>query len=259
MFGSAHCSIVGMVHTLPLPGSPNWAGDMEQICARAISDAEALVQGGCDALIIENMADVPYLNGAVYPETLVAFTRVVEAIRHISIPKGLQILAGANEQAMALATVCGLDFIRVEGFAYGHVADEGWMDACAGPLLRQRKALDSSVQIWADVQKKHAAHTLTSDLTLAELTHGAVFCGADVCIVTGRATGEETNIAHVQEAKKAGRPVAVGSGVTPDNVSALAHAADALIVGSWFKEDGAWQNPVDLHRVQSLVREARTI
>ena len=122
--------------------------------------------GGCDALVIENMADVPYLNGAVYPETLVAFTRVVEAIRHISIPKGLQILAGANEQAMALATVCGLDFIRVEGFAYGHVADEGWMDACAGPLLRQRKVLDSSIQIYDDVQKKHAAHTLTSDLTL---------------------------------------------------------------------------------------------
>ena len=254
MFGTAHCSIVGMVHTLPLPGSPNWAGDMERVCARAVADAEALVRGGCDAILIENMADLPYLNGAVYPETLVALTRVVESLRHISVPKGLQILAGANAQAMALATVCALDFIRVEGFAYGHLADEGWMNACAGPLLRQRKALESTVQIWADVQKKHAAHALTSDLTLAELTHGAVFCGADVCIVTGRATGDATDRTHVHQAKAAGKPVAVGSGVTPSTVRSLADAADALIIGSWFKVDGAWQNPVDEDRVRALIR-----
>ena len=29
-----------------------------------------------------------------------------------------------------------LQFIRAEGFVFGHVADEGWVEACAGPLLR---------------------------------------------------------------------------------------------------------------------------
>ena len=258
MFDTSDCSIVGMVHTLPLPGSPKWAGNIHAVIARAVSDAEALVQGGCTSILIENMGDLPYLNGSVYPETLVALTRVVDALQHISVPKGLQILAGANTQALALATIGDLDFIRVEGFAYGHVADEGWMDACAGPLLRQRATLSSVVQIWADVQKKHAAHALTSDLTLGELAHGAVFCGADVCIITGRKTGDETSASHVRAAKDAGRPVAVGSGVTPENAGELAQIADALIVGSWFKVDGDWRNPVDKARVQTLIRATKS-
>ena len=28
--------------------------------------------------------------------------------------------------------------MRAEGFLFSHVADEGWMDGCAGPLLRYR-------------------------------------------------------------------------------------------------------------------------
>lgn len=247
-----------MVHTLPLPGSPQWAGDIHTVITRAVSDAEKLVRGGCDAILIENMGDLPYLNGSVHAETLVALTRVVDALEHLSVPKGLQILAGANTQAMALATVCELDFIRVEGFAYGHLADEGWMDACAGPLLRQRATLDSSVNIWADIQKKHAAHALTADLSLGELARGSVFCGADVCIVTGRATGEETSVTQVREAKEAGRPVAVGSGVTPSNAGVLAKHADALIVGSWLKTDGDWRNPVNEDRVQALMQTINT-
>ena len=32
--------------------------------------------------------------------------------------------------------VAGLDMIRAECFVFSHVADEGWMDGCAGDLLR---------------------------------------------------------------------------------------------------------------------------
>ena len=47
-----------------------------------------------------------------------------------------QILASNNKQAIAVALASGLQFVRVEGFVYGHVADEGYTDACAGELLR---------------------------------------------------------------------------------------------------------------------------
>ncbi len=40
-------------------------------------------------------------------------------------------------------------------------------------------------------------------------------------------------------------PVAVGSGVTPDNVGDIFTVADAVIVASWLKHDGVWWNPVD--------------
>lgn len=52
--------------------------------------------------------------------------------------------------------VKGLDFIRAEGFVFSHVADEGFLDACAGDLLRYRKQIGADhVQIFTDIKKKH--------------------------------------------------------------------------------------------------------
>jgi len=226
---------------------------MGPILSRARSDARALAEGGCDALIVENMGDLPYLNGAVYPETVAAMTLVCHEVIQAGLPMGVQILAAANEQALAVATATGASFIRVEGFAYGHLADEGWMNACAGPLLRKRAQLGAhNIKIWADVQKKHAAHAATGDLGLRELVEGHVFAGADALIITGRATGQPTSLEDLKTASHIGRPVVVGSGVTPENAEALAKFADALIVGSWLKEEGNWQNPVDRGRVETL-------
>lgn len=249
------CALVGMVHALPLPGSPGWGGSMQAVLERAERDAEALVEGGCDAVIVENMGDVPYVKGAVAPETVAAMTLVVARVveRAGDRPVGVQILAGANRQALAVASVTGARFVRAEGFAYAHVADEGWIDACAGPLLRARRAMGAEdVAIWADVQKKHSAHAVTHDLALSELAHGAAFCGADALIVTGSATGAPTSPDDVRAARSAGLPVAVGSGVDPDQAPALAREAQALIVGSWLKRDGQWRNAVDVARVRKL-------
>jgi membrane complex biogenesis BtpA family protein len=251
--GVEGCALVGMVHLLPLPGSPGWGGDVGALRRRARADAEALLSGGCDAVIVENMGDLPYLKEAVGPDTLAAMTLCVADVVALGAPVGVQVLAGANAQALAMAGVTGAAFIRAEAFAYGHLADEGWIEACAGPLLRQR-ATDGlpHVRIWADVQKKHAAHAVSADLTLEALARGHRFCGADVLVVTGGETGAHTSPADVAEAALSGLPVAVGSGVTPDDAAALAPVARALVVGSWLKRDGDWRNEVDRARVRAL-------
>ncbi|HSM44230.1 MAG TPA: BtpA/SgcQ family protein, partial [Acidimicrobiia bacterium] len=38
--------IVGMVHLLPLPGSPRFGGSMDEVVATASEDARALVDAG---------------------------------------------------------------------------------------------------------------------------------------------------------------------------------------------------------------------
>ena len=248
----AQCKLVGMVHLLPLPGSPGWAGSISAILDAARRDAEALVRGGCDALIVENMGDLPYLNGEIYPETVAAMTRATALVTDLGLPTGVQALAGANREALGIALAAGASFIRAEAFAYGHVADEGWMDAGAGELLRHRANLRAPVQVWADIQKKHAAHALTSDLTLEELCHGAEFCGAEAVIITGSRTGQEPDLDHVERARSAGLPVLIGSGVTAANISSYSGVADAVIVGSALKVDGNWRNPVDQARVESV-------
>lgn len=246
-------TFVGMVHLLPLPGSPRWAGNLQAVLDAAARDAATLAEGGCDALIVENMGDVPYLRAQVEPETVALMARATaRVIAESGLPVGVQVLAGANRQALGVAVAAGAQFVRAEAFAYGHVADEGWIDACAGPLLRARAALGSDVSIWADVQKKHAAHAITGDLDLGDLARGTAFCGADTLVVTGAETGESTSLHDVLSAQSARLPVAVGSGVTPKNAASLASAADALIVGSWLKTDGDWRNRVELDRVRAL-------
>ncbi len=252
LFADDRCALVGMVHLNPLPGSPGWAGSMEAVLDAAMRDAEALMLGGCDAILVENMGDVPYLKGRVAPETVAAATLAVASVVDLGLPVGVQLLAGANREALGVAAAAGAHFIRVEGFAYAHVADEGWIDACAGELLRARSALGAQVAVWADVQKKHAAHAVTGDLSLGALACGAAFCGADALIVTGSSTGQPTDPGAVADAKAAGLPVAVGSGVSDLDAGELSRVADALIVGSFLKVDGHWRSPVDVERVRAL-------
>ena len=246
------CAFVGMVHLKPLPGSPAWQGSMRSVLEAAVHDAQALVDGGCDAILVENMGDVPYLRGRVDPETVAAMSLAVGRLSQFDRPVGIQLLAGANREALGVAVATEAAFIRVEAFAYAHVADEGWLQASAGELLRTRKALGHPVDIWADVQKKHSAHAVTGDLTLRELAEGSAFCGADALVITGAATGHSTDLDDVRAAASAGLPVVIGSGVTSSNVNQYAEAARAVIVGSDLKFDGDWRQAVDVRRVQAV-------
>ena len=65
--------------------------------------------------------------------------------------------SGSNKEALAVAHASGADFIRAEGYVFSHVADEGWMDSCAGELLRYRKMIDAErVMVFTDIKKKHS-------------------------------------------------------------------------------------------------------
>jgi membrane complex biogenesis BtpA family protein len=251
------CALIGMVHLGALPGSHGWRTPVRALRDAALRDAEALLQGGCDAVLVENMNDAPYLRGRVRPETVAAFAVCAEAVAGLGAPMGVQVLAGAYAETLGVAVATGAAFLRVEAFAWAHVADEGWMDACAGELLRARRSLGAEVGIAADVQKKHAAHAVTADLSLTELAEGTAFCGADVLVITGQSTGRPTAAADVAQARAAGLPVWVGSGVGLSDARSLAKLADALIVGSSLKVDGDWHNPVDRDRVRALVRVLR--
>lgn len=50
----------------------------------------------------------------------------------------------------------GLQFVRAEGFVFGHVADEGFMESCAGELLRYRRIINAEdILVFTDIKKKH--------------------------------------------------------------------------------------------------------
>jgi membrane complex biogenesis BtpA family protein len=204
------------------------------------------------------MHDTPYLRGSVGPEIVAAMAVIGHAVKTESrLPTGIQILAGANIEAMAVAHAAGLDFIRAEGFAFAHVADEGLIQSSAAALLRYRKMIGAErIQVWADVKKKHSSHAITADISLGATAEAVEFMRGDAVIVTGSVTGEAPHIADVQEAKAHCRaPVLLGSGVDADNIADFYRAADGFIIGSYFKVDGHWANPVEAERVRRLMTQ----
>jgi membrane complex biogenesis BtpA family protein len=250
--------LIGMLHLGALPGTPGHSEPLASIVERAALEARLLAEVGFDALLVENMGDRPYLLRRVGPEIVASMTAATLAVRAAApdLPLGVQVLAGDNAAALAVAQAAGADFIRAEGFAFAAVADEGFLaEASAGPLLRFRRVLGAErVAILCDIQKKHSSHAITADLSLADHARAAEFCGADGLIVTGRATGEPTSPEHLRQAAEAvDLPVFVGSGVTPLRVPQFLPQAAGFIVGSYLKRDGRWDQPLDRARCEELV------
>src|SRR5436853_7497368 len=117
--------LVGVIHVGALPGTPRSRASVEELTESAANEAAVYRDGGVDGLMVENMHDVPYLRGSVGPEVVAAMAVVARAVKTESgLPVGVQILAGANTEAVSVAHAAGLDYIRAEGFAFAHVADE---------------------------------------------------------------------------------------------------------------------------------------
>ena len=128
--------VIAMIHVGALPGTPAARSDLTELEANAVREAKLYRAAGVHGLMLENMHDTPYLRGEVGPEIVAAMTLIGRAIKDASrLPCGVQVLAGANLEAMAVAHTAGLDFIRAEGFAFAHVADEGLIQSSAAKLV----------------------------------------------------------------------------------------------------------------------------
>ena len=244
-----------MLHLGALPGTPSASHSVEMLIQQTLTEARIYRDAGFTALAIENMHDRPYLKGGVGPEITAAMTAVAREVkRDTGLVLGIQVLAAANREALAVAHASGADFVRVEGFAYAHVADEGVIESCAGDLLRYRRTIGAErVLVFADIKKKHSAHAITADVSIVETAKAAEFFLADGVIVTGAATGEPASPDEVRDVVGAvPLPVLVGSGITPGNLARFA-SAHGFIVGSSVKQGGVWCNPLDRDAVRALV------
>lgn len=261
-----------MIHALALPGTPAYKSSngqrsdsgIQNIIDRAKQEAETFAKfEGIDGLIVENMHDAPYIQSKIFgPEITATMTAISSAVRSIfpeEKPVGIQILAGGNCEALAVAKASQLQFIRAENFVFSHVADEGIMpDASAGPLLRYRKQIDAEhIAILCDIKKKHSAHSITQDVDICEMAKAAEFFQSDGIILTGMSTGQEANPLELENLRNAldgsALPICIGSGITSFNVDAFKNA-DAFIVGTFFKKDGKWKNELDENRIIKMLK-----
>jgi membrane complex biogenesis BtpA family protein len=248
--------LIGMVHVLPLPGSPRWDGSIERLVTAAVEDARALVEGGMDALLVENYGDAPFTPGRVEPSTIASLAVVAREIRRAlpQAPLGINVLKNDARAALAIACAVGARFIRVNVHAGAVLADQGLVHSDAYGTLRDRRLLGVDIALFADVGGKHAVPLVPVDLEqhARDLTQRGL---ADGLIVSGQATGAVTPIEDLKRVRSAvpDVPLLVGSGVTPASAAELLSVADALIVGTSLKRDGDVTAPVDPDRVRRLV------
>lgn len=255
--------VVGMVHLWPLPGAPGYTGHgMQQIIDHALRDADALVQGGVDGLVVENMWDLPYYVGNdVKPEAMTAqAVAAAEVVKNFPLPVGINVIHNGGVVCLSIAVAAGARFIRVCILTGARLWDTGEFDhGCAADLLRKRKELHAEhIHIFADVDKKHSV--AFPGLDLATHIEWTEFYGADAVIVSGKMTGSAPDIEKVREAKRlAKRPLLIGSGTTAENVTAFLRHADGILVGTSLKKDGVMENPVDVNRVRQLLDKVRPL
>lgn len=248
--------VIGVIHVGALPGTPANNKTISELVESATQEANIYKECGIDGIIIENMHDIPYLKGNVGAEIVASMSIIGHRVKEESgLPVGIQILAGANIEAMAVAHAARLDFIRAEGYAFAHVADEGLIESSAAKLLRYRKLIGAEhIHVWADVKKKHSAHAITSDISLGETAETVEFMRGDTVIITGNVTGKAPTLSDVEEAKAHCKlPVVLGSGVNADNIADFYQTADGFIIGTHFKANANWQNMVDKNRVENFM------
>lgn len=211
------------------------------------------------------MHDIPYVKSDKFgPETVAGMTAVATEVQKIlnhKVPVGIQVLACGGREAIAVAKAANCNFIRNEGFVFSHIGDEGFIDSNAGELLRYRKFIDAEeILVFSDIKKKHSSHAITSDVTLLETAHAAEFFKADGVILTGKATGDSTDVDDLKQINgKLKIPVLIGSGVTLENLEDYVGLADAFIIGSHFKHNGHWMGELCGERIRAFMNKFESL
>lgn len=248
--------VVGMVHLLPLPGSPRYGGSLDAVLARALDDASRLVEGGVDGLMLENFGDIPFFKADLPPVTLASLAAIAVRVRErVPVPFGINALRNDGVGAMSVACASGASFVRVNVLCGARVTDQGIIEGRAAEIMRLRVGLRVDVKVLADVDVKHSAPLgeRPIEVEVSDTLHRGL---ADALIVSGAGTGKPTELEKLATVKATAgaTPVFVGSGVTAGNADELARHADGLIVGTSVKVDGVTTNPVDPRRVRKLLR-----
>jgi membrane complex biogenesis BtpA family protein len=246
-----------MIAVLPLPGSPLYNGDNQNVIDQALADLAVYQEAGVDSIILENDHDLPYIQPPLDKNGIALMTRIArEARKRFTGPIGIQMLEAANITSLEIAAEAELDYIRVEAFVFAHVGGSGVINGSAGKIMRRRKELEAEhIKVFADVKKKHGSHSLTIDLDIKDEIMQAEFFLADGVIVTSQFTGIQPDQNDLLKAKSATKlPVIIGSGMTAENIEEYLPLADGFIVGSYFRKDGTFLETLEPARLQKFMR-----
>ena len=131
--------VVGMVQLDALPGGSRYRDTtIDDVLGSALMEAGILADNGVDALMVQNLGDIP-VNSQATSVQVAWMTRVTSEIRRrCGIPVGLNLLENDAEAMMAVASASGADFVRIKIYVGAMVTPFGVETAQAFAAIRAR-------------------------------------------------------------------------------------------------------------------------
>lgn len=253
--------IIGLLHLQALPGDPfyNYTTGLQGVIERAKADLEALQQGGVDAILITNEFSLPY-EKKVSGVTLAAMGTVIGSLLpHIGLPFGAEAIYD-GDASIELCAGCGAAFTRCM-FTGAWAGDLGLIDRDISRTLRLKAALRlDNLRMFYFVTSEGEVYL--NDRSTTEITQSMLFnCHPDALVVGGDAPGQSPGPARIAEVQKVanGTPVVCGTGCKLNNVADILQVANGAYVGTTFKKDGLFENPVDVTRVKEFMQRVNAV
>lgn len=252
--------IIGLVHIQPLPGDPFYkGGGMDAVVRRARADLEALQNGGVDGVLFTNEFSMPY-EKHVSSVTMAAMGMVIGALKSsIRVPFGAEAIFD-GDATIALCAATEADFTRCL-FTGVWAGDFGMVDRDIAVTLRLKNAyrLDNLKLFYFVTSEGDAC---VGGRKTADIASSLLFnCRPDALVVGGMAAGlgpAGKLLEQVAEVAK-GAPVVCGTGCKRENIEYVLSRCNGAFVGSSFKRDGLFENPVDEQRVHEFMDKVRIL
>lgn len=250
--------IIGLIHMRALPGDPFYHGEgMDSVIAQAKADLEALQDGGVDGVLFTNEFSMPY-EKEVSPVTLAAMGMVIGALKDsIRVPFGAEaIFDGDASIALCAATEAAFTRCMFTGVWAG---DFGLVNRDIAKTLRLKSAyrLDKLKLFYFITSEGDAC---VGERTTEDIAKSLLFnCRPDAMVVGGVAAGcgPETALLERVGTVAGDTPVICGTGCKLENMEKILSCCQGAFVGSTFKKDGKFENPVDLSRVKEFMDAVR--
>jgi len=251
--------VLGMVHFLPLPGTPlyDYEGGIEKIEKYAFEDAKNLAKAGFDGLVFSNEGDRPYLSSVSKFDVALITRLIYEISSKVNLPFGVSVLADP-EAAFSVAEAVNANFVR-SFLSWVYVTDWGIVEPKAGELQRLKVSINGKSKVMANI----SGHSVPlGNREIGDIAKAAVFFGlADAICLAGTTAGAPVSEEDIIKSKeKAGKtPVFIGTGVNIKNVKKLLNIGDGAIVGTSLKIDEDTFKPVDYEKAETFMKEVKRI
>ena len=260
-FRSEEKYIFGLVHLLPLPGTPFYKDDsLGQIIEKAVRDALALSRGGAHGCLIQTVDGVYTNTDDTDPARIAAMTLIVDAVKQV-VPAdfliGVQMMWNCITPSLAVAKICGVDFIRCSVLV--GASDSPYGPVTGQPFLVQeyRKKLNASdISLIAEIKGYHFKGEGETVEEVCSRAYFATYAGADAVEIVD--ADEEKNGLMAKAIRDMGIPVVLGGGTNSENVQRRMEFANAAFVGSHFQNKD-WGGAIDEEAVKAYMEALNSI